>query len=209
MALSVVRRSSAPRAKDWAAPLRSQRNSRDDRRVREVSGDLNDSATRAALIAACPDADILVNNNCGPPFKTFEAIMRDDILAGVEFEHADADCARPGASAWHGAAEVRSHRQHYLGLGAGADSRARRLVGSARRSDGLSRFCGPGTSATTSRSIRSCLEPSTPTGSGPHGNAPPPSAGYRSRRRAPGRKPAARLAVLAILRTWRPLCLSR
>src|SRR5271166_938749 len=45
--------------------------------VREVAGDLNDPATRAALIAACPDADILVNNNSGPSFKTFEAIARD------------------------------------------------------------------------------------------------------------------------------------
>src|SRR5208337_2186567 len=52
--------------------------------VREVAGDLNDPATRAALIAACPDADNLVNNNSGPSFKTFEAITRDHILAGVE-----------------------------------------------------------------------------------------------------------------------------
>jgi 3-oxoacyl-[acyl-carrier protein] reductase len=52
--------------------------------VREVVGDLNDPATRAALIAACPEADILVNNNGGPPFKAFAAITRDDILAGVE-----------------------------------------------------------------------------------------------------------------------------
>ncbi len=52
--------------------------------VHEVAGDLNDWATRAALIAACPEADILVNNNEGPPFKAFSAITRDDILAGVE-----------------------------------------------------------------------------------------------------------------------------
>jgi 3-oxoacyl-[acyl-carrier protein] reductase len=52
--------------------------------VHEVAGDLNDSATRAALIAACPEADILVNNNGGPPFKAFSAITRDDVLAGVE-----------------------------------------------------------------------------------------------------------------------------
>ena len=52
--------------------------------IREVVGDLNDPATRAALIAACPEADILVNNNGGPPFKAFGAITRDDILAGVE-----------------------------------------------------------------------------------------------------------------------------
>jgi len=52
--------------------------------VGEVLGDLNDPATRAALIAAAPDADILVNNNGGPPFKAFAAITREDILAGVE-----------------------------------------------------------------------------------------------------------------------------
>jgi 3-oxoacyl-[acyl-carrier protein] reductase len=52
--------------------------------VHERPGDLNDPATREALIAAAPDADILVNNNGGPPFKTFGAITREDILAGVE-----------------------------------------------------------------------------------------------------------------------------
>ncbi len=52
--------------------------------VDEVVGDLNDPATRAALVAACPEADILVNNNGGPPFKAFGAITREDILAGVE-----------------------------------------------------------------------------------------------------------------------------
>jgi len=52
--------------------------------VHEVAGDLNEPTTRAALIAACPEADILVNNNGGPPFKAFGAITRDDILAGVE-----------------------------------------------------------------------------------------------------------------------------
>ena len=42
--------------------------------VREAPGDLNDPATRAALLAAAPEADILVNNNGGPPFKPFGAI---------------------------------------------------------------------------------------------------------------------------------------
>ncbi len=54
------------------------------RTVLEVAGDLDDPATRAALIAACPDADILVNNNGGPPFKAFAEITRKDILEGVE-----------------------------------------------------------------------------------------------------------------------------
>ncbi len=52
--------------------------------VAEAPGDLNDKATRAALIAAAPDADILVNNNGGPPFRSFDAISREDILHGVE-----------------------------------------------------------------------------------------------------------------------------
>jgi 3-oxoacyl-[acyl-carrier protein] reductase len=52
--------------------------------VREVAGDLDDPATRAALIAATPEADILVNNNGGPPYKVFAAITREDILKGVE-----------------------------------------------------------------------------------------------------------------------------
>ena len=41
-------------------------------KVREILGDLDDPATRAELIAACPDADILVNNNGGPPCKDFD-----------------------------------------------------------------------------------------------------------------------------------------
>jgi len=53
-------------------------------KVHEIVGDLNDPATRAALLEACPEADILVNNNGGPPFKAFEAVSRQDILAGVE-----------------------------------------------------------------------------------------------------------------------------
>jgi len=52
--------------------------------VHEIAGDLDDPATRAALLAACPEPDILVNNNGGPPFKAFEAITREDILAGIE-----------------------------------------------------------------------------------------------------------------------------
>jgi 3-oxoacyl-[acyl-carrier protein] reductase len=52
--------------------------------VREILGDLDDPATRSELIAACPDADILVNNNGGPPFKPFDQITREDILKGVE-----------------------------------------------------------------------------------------------------------------------------
>jgi 3-oxoacyl-[acyl-carrier protein] reductase len=52
--------------------------------VREILGDLDHAETRAELIAACPDADILVNNNGGPPHKNFGEISREDILKGIE-----------------------------------------------------------------------------------------------------------------------------
>jgi 3-oxoacyl-[acyl-carrier protein] reductase len=52
--------------------------------VHEILGDLDDPETRAKLIAACPEADILVNNNGGPPYKDFASISREDILKGVE-----------------------------------------------------------------------------------------------------------------------------
>jgi 3-oxoacyl-[acyl-carrier protein] reductase len=52
--------------------------------VDEILGDLDDPETRAKLIAACPEADILVNNNGGPPYKDFASITREDVLKGVE-----------------------------------------------------------------------------------------------------------------------------
>jgi 3-oxoacyl-[acyl-carrier protein] reductase len=52
--------------------------------VLQVAGDLDEPTTRAALIAACPEADILVNNNGGPPYKAFASIAREDILKGLQ-----------------------------------------------------------------------------------------------------------------------------
>lgn len=45
-----------------------------------------DVATREgqdALLAACPEPDILVNNNAGPPFRDFRELDREKMLAGV------------------------------------------------------------------------------------------------------------------------------
>jgi 3-oxoacyl-[acyl-carrier protein] reductase len=53
-------------------------------KAQEILGDLDNPATRAELIAACPDADILVNNNGGPPRQDFAQIGREDILKGIE-----------------------------------------------------------------------------------------------------------------------------
>jgi 3-oxoacyl-[acyl-carrier protein] reductase len=52
--------------------------------VTEVVGDLSTEEGRAALLAACPDPDILVNNNGGPPLKPYTALEADGIRAGVE-----------------------------------------------------------------------------------------------------------------------------
>jgi 3-oxoacyl-[acyl-carrier protein] reductase len=49
-----------------------------------VPGDLDDLAVRDALIAACPEPDVLVNNNGGPPTAPFADLTREAILAGVE-----------------------------------------------------------------------------------------------------------------------------
>jgi 3-oxoacyl-[acyl-carrier protein] reductase len=51
--------------------------------IEGVVADLNDPAGQQALLAACPDPDILVNNNSGPPFKDFRALTREEMLDGV------------------------------------------------------------------------------------------------------------------------------
>jgi 3-oxoacyl-[acyl-carrier protein] reductase len=52
--------------------------------VAVVAGDVGRPEIREALLAACPEPDILVNNNGGPPPAPFEQITREKILAGVE-----------------------------------------------------------------------------------------------------------------------------
>ncbi len=49
-----------------------------------VAGDLDSAEVRAALLDACPEPDILVNNNGGPPPAPFAALTREHILRGIE-----------------------------------------------------------------------------------------------------------------------------
>jgi len=51
--------------------------------VIEVPGDISDPAVQKRLLAACPEPDILVNNNAGPPFRPFTDLDRKAILEGV------------------------------------------------------------------------------------------------------------------------------
>jgi 3-oxoacyl-[acyl-carrier protein] reductase len=53
-------------------------------KVTVIPGDIGEATVRAALLAACPSPDILVNNNGGPPPKPFSDLSRDDILRGLE-----------------------------------------------------------------------------------------------------------------------------
>ena len=49
-----------------------------------VVADVGAEAGRAALLAACPAPDILVNNNGGPPARDFRELSHADMIAGVE-----------------------------------------------------------------------------------------------------------------------------
>src|SRR5882757_6105778 len=48
-----------------------------------VEGDVATPAGQAALFAACPEPDILVNNNAGPPFRDFRQLTRAQMIDGV------------------------------------------------------------------------------------------------------------------------------
>ena len=51
--------------------------------VETVAGDIGEPAVQAAMVDACPEADILVNNNGGPPRRDFREIDRSAFLQGV------------------------------------------------------------------------------------------------------------------------------
>jgi 3-oxoacyl-[acyl-carrier protein] reductase len=52
-------------------------------RIVPVVADVSTSEGQKALLAACPDPDILVNNNAGPPRRHFTALDRDAMIGGV------------------------------------------------------------------------------------------------------------------------------
>ncbi len=51
--------------------------------VTPVRASVTDPEGQKALLDACPDPDILVNNNGGPPLKNFRELERDAMLEGV------------------------------------------------------------------------------------------------------------------------------
>ena len=48
-----------------------------------VPADVSTAEGQAALLAACPEPDILVNNNGGPPYRDFREIDRQAMLDGI------------------------------------------------------------------------------------------------------------------------------
>src|SRR5262249_29928773 len=51
--------------------------------ITAVAADVATAEGQAALLAACPQPDILVNNNAGPPFRDFRQLTRAQIIDGV------------------------------------------------------------------------------------------------------------------------------
>ncbi len=51
--------------------------------VTPVVADIATAEGQAAVLAACPDPDILVNNNGGPPYRDFRELDRPAMLQGV------------------------------------------------------------------------------------------------------------------------------
>ncbi len=52
-------------------------------KVTAVQGDVATPGGQAALFGACPEPDILVNNNAGPPFRDFRELTRQQMIDGV------------------------------------------------------------------------------------------------------------------------------
>jgi len=51
--------------------------------VTPVTADVSTAEGQAALLAACPSPDILINNNGGPPYRDFRELDRRAMLTGV------------------------------------------------------------------------------------------------------------------------------
>ena len=52
-------------------------------KITGVAADVGNPEGQKALLAACPEPDILINNNSGPPFRDFRELTRQQILDGV------------------------------------------------------------------------------------------------------------------------------
>lgn len=72
------------RDSDRLARVRDEIAAETGAQVVAIPGDMSTTAGRAALLAAFPEVDILVNNNGGPPPRDFRAVDHDALIAGIE-----------------------------------------------------------------------------------------------------------------------------
>ncbi len=128
-------------------------NGRDEKKLAETAAELGKTGAKIIpvvadvgtpegqkkLFAACPEPDILVNNNGGPPLKDFRELTRQQMIDGVDRQHDRRDRAHSEDHRRHGRAQIRPHRQHHLVLGEGAAARPRSLIRRARRPDRVPR----------------------------------------------------------------------
>jgi 3-oxoacyl-[acyl-carrier protein] reductase len=75
----VVNGRAAPHVEATAADIRTATGAK----VHAVTADVATAEGQAKLFAACPEPDILVNNNAGPPFRDFRELSRQDMIDGV------------------------------------------------------------------------------------------------------------------------------
>jgi 3-oxoacyl-[acyl-carrier protein] reductase len=52
-------------------------------KITAVAADVANAEGQRKLIGACPEPDILVNNNAGPPLRDFRELTREQIIEGV------------------------------------------------------------------------------------------------------------------------------
>jgi 3-oxoacyl-[acyl-carrier protein] reductase len=75
----VINGRDASRLEETAAEIRAATGAK----VTAVVADVATPEGQAQLLAACPQPDILVNNNAGPPFRDFRELNRQQMIDGV------------------------------------------------------------------------------------------------------------------------------
>jgi 3-oxoacyl-[acyl-carrier protein] reductase len=85
-----------------------------DVQVTAVAADVNTPEGRSALLAACPEPDILVNNNSGPAFRDFRALDHGALMDGVRMNMITPIELIQAVIDGDGGREFGRNRQHHL-----------------------------------------------------------------------------------------------
>ena len=67
-----------------------------------ISGDISTKECQQEILKACPEPDILVNNNGGPPRKDFRQLDRQAMIDGVCSKHDHPPGTHSGDNRRHG-----------------------------------------------------------------------------------------------------------